>query len=61
MDYRHTEAFARDMEAAALRAHTLRERALDAFFAAALRVLRNAWRAFARRVGGRGEHLLPEA
>lgn len=61
MDYRHTEAFARDMEAAALRSHALREQALDAFFAAIGRALRRAFIALARRLRGRREQLLPEA
>lgn len=45
MDYRHTEDFARRMEAAELRARRLRDEALDAWFAAIARGLR----ALARR------------
>lgn len=42
MDYRDTEDFARRMEAAELRAQLLRRQAVDAWFAAAARILRNA-------------------
>ena len=59
MDYRHTEDFARAMEAAELRAHRLREEDLDALFAAMGRGLRALWRRLAHR--GRSERLLPEA
>jgi len=59
MDYRHTEDFARAMEAAELRAHRLREEALDALFAAAGRGLKALWRRLVRR--DRSERLLPEA
>jgi hypothetical protein len=40
MDHRHTEDFARRMEAAGLRAHALREEAIAAFFAAIGRAVR---------------------
>jgi len=59
MDYRHTEDFARAMQAAELRAHHLREEALDALFAAIGRGLRALWLRLVRR--GRSERLLPEA
>lgn len=49
MDYRHTEAFARAMEAAELRAHRLRREAMTQFWADAAQWLRALWRgAFAR-------------
>ena len=58
MDYRHTEDFARCMEAAELRAKALREEAITAFFAAIGRALRR----LVHRVGtARDEQLLPEA
>ena len=57
MDYRHTEDFARRMEAAALRGRVLREEAIDAFFAATGRALR----AFVRRLVHRCTNFLPEA
>lgn len=44
MDYRHTEEFARRMEAAELRAQMLRQQALDGFFAAVGRAVRQALR-----------------
>ena len=58
MDYRHTEVFARQMEAAALRAGCLRERALHAFWHAVALRLRAGWH---RLVAGRSEQFLPEA
>ena len=61
MDYRHTEDFARDMEAAALRARYLREEALDAFFARLGRTLRSAGRAVVRAFAHRRDKFLPEA
>jgi hypothetical protein len=58
MDYRHTEDFARSMEAAELRAQLLREEAITAFFAAIGRALRR----LAHRVtGAPSDELLPEA
>ena len=58
MDYRHTEDFARCMEAAELRAQSLRNEAITAFFAAIGRALRR----LAHRAGtSRDEQLLPEA
>lgn len=57
MDYRHTEDFARSMEAAALRGRLLREQAIDAFFAAIARSVR----LFVRRVAHRCVRFLPEA
>jgi hypothetical protein len=49
MDYRHTEDFARRMEAAELRANRLREDALDAAWAALAGALRRALRKLRRR------------
>lgn len=59
MDYRHTEDFARRLEAAELRARMMRDQAIDDFFAAVARALRNAARRLARP--GRSDKLLPEA
>jgi len=59
MDYRDTEDFARRMEAAELRAQLLRAQAMDAWFAAAVRILRNAAHRLAHP--HRGDKLLPEA
>ena len=47
MDYRHTEDFARRMEAAALRGRMLREQAIDGLFAAIARAVRAALRRLA--------------
>jgi L-aminopeptidase/D-esterase-like protein len=58
MDYRHTEDFARCMEAAESHARMLREQAIDAFFAAIARAVRAAW---IRIVHHRSDDLLPEA
>jgi len=58
MDYRHTEDFARRMEAAELRAQALRNEAIDALFAAIARALRKA---YPRVVHHRSDELLPEA
>jgi hypothetical protein len=44
MDYRHTEAFARQMEAAALRAHDLRREAIAEFGIGIARSVRGAVR-----------------
>jgi hypothetical protein len=44
MDYRCTEDFARRMEAAELRARLLRAQAIDDFFAAVARVVRQSVR-----------------
>lgn len=63
MDYRHTEDFARRMEAAALHGHALRRQAVDAFWKAAFAGLGRAFRALWRRVAGAGraDKMLPEA
>ena len=63
MDYRHTEDFARRIEAAELRAHALREEAVGAFFSALGRGLRRAWQAARARImhADRADKLLPEA
>jgi hypothetical protein len=58
MDYRHTEDFARCMEAAELRAQVLRDEAITAFFAAIGRVLR---RLAQHMTGSRPDQPLPEA
>lgn len=59
MDYRHTEDFARRMEAAELRAQLLRTQALDAFFAAVARAVRHALHRIAHPRGA--DKLLPES
>lgn len=63
MDYRHTEDFARRMEAAELRAQMLRDAALSAFFAGVAGGVRRAWHAVAGRLvrPSRADSLLPEA
>jgi hypothetical protein len=59
MDYRDTEDFARRMEAAELRAQLLRRQAIDAWLAAAARIVRRA----AHRIAHprRADKLLPGA
>lgn len=59
MDHRDTEDFARRMEAAELRAQWLRQQAIDAWFAAAARILRSAAHRLAHP--HRGDKLLPGA
>jgi hypothetical protein len=44
MDYRHTEDFARQMEAAGLRAQQLRREAIQQFWVGLARWLRTLWR-----------------
>jgi hypothetical protein len=63
MDYRCTEAFAREIEAAALRAEGLRQEAIDAFWRAIAVRARLAWGALLRRLvrPSRTETLFPEA
>ena len=63
MDYRCTEAFAREMEAAALRAEGLRQEAIGAFWHAIGAGVRAAWSALLRRLvrPSRTETLFPEA
>ena len=63
MDHRCTEAFARDIEAAALRAEGLRQEAIDAFWRATGAVLRSAWDALRRRVARAADTgvIFPEA
>jgi hypothetical protein len=51
MDHRHTEDFARRMEAAGLRAQALRNEAIDAFFASIARALRSLAARLAHRRG----------
>ena len=48
MDYRHTEEFARRMEAAGVRAQGLRREAIARFWSDAARWLRRAWQGLAR-------------
>lgn len=48
MDYRHTEAYARAMEAAGLRAQRLRREAITQFWADVARWLRARWHGLAR-------------
>jgi hypothetical protein len=43
MDYRHTEGYARQMEAAGLRAQQLRRDAMDRFWTDIGRWLRRVW------------------
>lgn len=63
MDYRHTEAFARELEAAALRAQGLRREAIRAFWDALAARIGAIWRAvraaLARR--SRADTVFPEA
>jgi hypothetical protein len=61
MDYRHTEDFARRMEAAALRGHELRRQARAEFWRATAAGVRTAARALLRRLRRRNRKLLPEA
>jgi hypothetical protein len=62
MDYRHTEDFARRMEAAELRAQALRHEATEALWNAALARLHRAFAALRRPwAHGRGHHALPKA
>ena len=63
MDHRCTEAFARDIEAAALRAEGLRQEAIGAFWHAVATGLRAGWRALRRRLvrPSRTDTLFPEA
>ena len=63
MDYRRTEAFAREIEAAALRAEGLRQEAIAAFWRAVAMRLRAAWDALLQRLAGRSraDRLYPEA
>ena len=62
MDHRCTEAFARDIEAAALRAEGLRQEAIHAFWHAVGTGLRSAWAALVRRLTrpSRVDTLFPE-
>jgi hypothetical protein len=53
MDYRHTEDYARQMEAAALRAHDLRREAIAVFWIGVRDALRHAARAIGRRLARR--------
>lgn len=59
MDYRHTEAFARQMEAAALRAHDLRREAIAEFWTGVGRAARGAVRWIALRVKRAAQRTTP--
>ena len=62
MDYRHTEDFARRMEAASLQAPTLRRQAIDAFWGAVFAAIGRGFRALrGRLLASRSKSLLPEA
>jgi hypothetical protein len=61
MDYRHTEDFARRMEAAALRAPELRAQAVHAFWRAVFAGIGRGLRAVRHRFAPRTETMLPEA
>ena len=61
MDYRYTEDFARQMEAAEWRAHELREEALTSFWQAIARALANTARRVKQRLGRSRKCILPEA
>ncbi|HEX2547120.1 MAG TPA: hypothetical protein VHL79_19715 [Ramlibacter sp.] len=56
MDYRHTEDFARSVERAALRAHAMRDEAIDAYWKAAGAFLRRTWRWFVTPVNSTDRH-----
>jgi hypothetical protein len=57
MDYRHTEDYARQMEAAALRAHDLRREAIAIFWTGVWHALHRAGNALARRLARRSSGL----
>jgi hypothetical protein len=63
MDYRHTEDFARQMEAAALRAPALRGEAIAVFWGAMFAGIGRAFRALRHRLAGTPSagKMLPEA
>jgi hypothetical protein len=61
MDYRHTEDFARKIEAAALRAPELRAQAVNDFWRAVFAGIGRAYRALRHRIAARSEPMLPEA
>jgi hypothetical protein len=63
MDYRHTEDFARRIEAAALRATALRAQAIDSFWASVSAGIRRALHALRHPLhrSGRPETMQPEA
>jgi hypothetical protein len=62
MDYRHTEDFARQMEAAALRAPALRAQAANAFWKWVFAGIGRAAQALRHRLagGGRADTMRPE-
>ncbi|MDB5955021.1 hypothetical protein [Ramlibacter sp.] len=61
MDYRYTEDFARQMEAAEWRAHELREKALTSLWQAIAHGVANALRRVRHRLAGTRTPILPEA
>jgi hypothetical protein len=61
MDYRHTEDFARRMEAAALHARELRREASAEFWNALAAALKRAFAALRGRLHARAHDALPEA
>lgn len=63
MDYRHTEAFARELEAAALRAQGLRQEAIRVFWGAVAARTGAALRALRARLARRprADTVFPEA
>ena len=63
MDYRHTEDFARQMEAASFRARALRAEAIALFWGAIFSGIGAAFRTLRSRLSGaaRAGKMLPEA
>jgi hypothetical protein len=63
MDYRHTEDFARKIEAAALRAPALRAQAIAVFWGTIFAGMGRALRALRHRLSGAGSagKMMPEA
>jgi hypothetical protein len=61
MDYRYTEDFARQMEAAEWRAHELREEALTSLWQAIVHAVAHALRRVRHRLAGTRKPILPEA
>lgn len=59
MDHRHTEAYARQMEAAALRAHDLRREAIAVFWIGVARAARTAMRWLAARAKQAAQRTTP--
>ena len=63
MDYRHTEDFARQMEAAGLRARALRAEAIAIFWGSIFSAISGGFRALRRWLAGarRVDKMLPRA